>query len=185
MQKPDMDRMWETFVRLEVETRRPVSDSVFNTIRVKIGPLISRISGMIDWYCFLVHGRTSGVPTTPDDGRAYFHIRVSLRSNVNPEDFMESLPDYCLMTRKVEREWVKDISIGEGTKFGTSLLKGEKIEEVWRIIGEQSEWLLSMLSIYRENVQIPIQHIGQWFHYFFNMTQLSLLCPKCGNPISI
>jgi hypothetical protein len=185
MQKPDLDRMWETFVRLQIEPGRTVPDSIFSTIRTKIPPLISSIDGLIDWYCFLVHGKHSGVPTTENDGNAYFHIRVSLKQNAKPDDFLESLPTYCLMTRKVEREWVKDISIGEGTKFDTSLLKDEKIEEVWRIIGEQSEWLLNMLSIYRDDVQIPLQHIGQWFHYFFNMTGLSIVCPNCRNPISI
>jgi hypothetical protein len=150
-----------------------------DSIDRKIAPLVSRINGMIDWYCFLVHDRTSGVPTTPDDRGAYFHIRVSLRSNVDSEEFLKSLPGYCLMTRKVEREWVKDISAGGGTMFDTSLLKNGEIEDVWRIIGEQSEWLLDMLSIYRDDAQIPLRHIGQWFHYYFNMTQLSISCPRC------
>ena len=185
MQKPDLDRIWETFVRLQIEPRRTLPDSIFNTVRTRISPLISRIDELIDWYCFLVHGKKSGVPTAENDGNAYFHIRVSLKQNAKPDDFLESLPTYCLMTRKVEREWVKDISIGEGTKFDTSLLKDQKIEEVWRIIGEQSEWLLNMLSIYRDDIQIPLQHIGQWFHYFFNMTGLSIVCPNCRNPISI
>jgi hypothetical protein len=185
MQKPDLDRMWETFVRLQIEPGRTLPDPIFSPIGTKIRPLISSINGLIDWYCFLVHGRKSGVPTTENDNDAYFHIRVSLKQNVKPEEFLKSLPTYCLMTRKVEREWVKDISTGEGTKFDTSLLKDEKIEEVWRIIGELSEWLLNTLSIYRNDVQIPLQHIGQWVHYFFNMTGLSIVCPNCGNPIPI
>jgi hypothetical protein len=185
MQKPDLSRMWETFVKLQVEPGRTVPDSVFNNVRTKISPLMSKINGLTDWYCILVHGKNSGVPTAESNGNAYFHIRVSFRQNVKPDDFLRALPTYCLMTRKVERGWVENISIGEGAKFDTSLLKDEKIEEVWRIIGEQSEWLLNMLSIYRDDVQIPLQHIGQWFHYFFNMAQLSLVCPNCGNPIHV
>lgn len=185
MQKPDFSRMWETLVKLQIEPGRTLPDSVFNILRTKISPLISNINGLIDWYCFLVHGKVSGVPTTENDNNGYFHIRVSLKQNAKPGDFLESLPTYCLMTRKVEREWVKDISTGEGTKSDASLLKDERIEEVWRIIGEQSEWLLKMLSIYKDDVQIPLQHIGQWFHYFFNMTGLSIVCPNCRNPISI
>lgn len=115
MQKPDLDRMLETFVRLQIEPGRTVPDSIFSTIRTKIPPLMSSINGLIDWYCFLVHGKNSGVPTAENDDNAYFHIRVSLKQNAKPDDFLESLPTYCLMTRKVEREWVKDISIGEGT----------------------------------------------------------------------
>lgn len=81
---------------------------------------------------------------------------------------------------------MQDISIdNKGTKFDKSLLKHEEIEEVWRIIGEQSEWLLSMLDAYKENVKIPLQHVGQFLHYYFNMTQLSISCPNCNTVIRL
>jgi len=51
-------------------------------------------------------------------------------------------------------------------------LKDESIEEVWRIIGEQSEWLLYMLDIFKDIINIPLQYVGQLLHYFSNMTQL-------------
>lgn len=53
-----------------------------------------------------------------------------------------------------------------------SLLKNEEIEEAWRILGEQSEWLMSMLNIHKENVGIPIEQITQFMHFYFNMLGL-------------
>ncbi|MDH5690662.1 MAG: hypothetical protein OEY81_04475 [Candidatus Bathyarchaeota archaeon] len=62
-------------------------------------------------------------------------------------------------------------------------MKNEEIEEAWRIIGEQSEWLLGMLDIYKEELDIPPQQIKQFFHYYFNMTQVPITCPRCESNI--
>ena len=80
-----------------------------------------------------------------DDKNAYFHIRLALKNEIK-RSFPEFLPDHCIMTRKVERNWVEEISITKEIKFDTSLLKEERTEEIWRIIGEQSEWLLDTLA---------------------------------------
>jgi hypothetical protein len=73
------------------------------------------------------------------------------------------------MTRKIERNRVELIS-----GIDKALLKNEKIEEAWRIIGEQSEWLLEMLNIHKGEVGIPLQHVAQFLHFFANMTQLQV-----------
>ena len=180
MQQPDLNKMWETFVRIGIPdyaSPKPFLDffNLIQIIRSKIYPMISRLQndGVINWYCFLVHDRKSGVPTTEDDYNCYFHIRVSLRNDVEP-----SFPNYCVMTRKIKREWVESIS-----GIDKSLLKNEEIEEAWRIIGEQSEWLLGLLNIYKDELDIPPQQIKQFFHYFFNITHVSITCPRCGSKV--
>lgn len=164
MKKPDLDQLWETFIKIPTE-EEPISlNDVYDTIRFKIYPVISRLrdSHILDWYCFLIHNRNSGVPTSEGDDNPYFHIRFELRENINPNDF---LPSYCVMTRKVRNEQVESI-----TGVDKSLLKNEEIEEAWRIIGEQSEWLLDMLNIHKEDADIPPEQIGQFLHFYANMT---------------
>jgi len=56
----------------------------------------------------------------------------------------------------------------------TSLFETEEIEEAWRILGEQSEWLLDMLNIFKKDVDIPLRYVGQFLHYYSNMTQLTI-----------
>jgi hypothetical protein len=171
MQKPNLDQMWETFIKFSRDDV-PLGKHI-EIIRKKIRPLISRLKddGLISWYSFLVHDRNSGVPTTQDDNNPYFHIRFETKEGINPKDF---LPTYCVLTRKIERDWVKDISIGGGLKFNTFMLKDESIEEVWRIIGEQSEWLLCMLDVFKDDIDVPLQYVGQLLHYFANMTMLRI-----------
>ena len=172
MEKPNLDRMWETFIKigkLDFTPNKPFLNinEMFRTIRSKISPMIFRFvnGGKINWYSFLIHDRKSGVPAKEDDDNLYFHVRVSVLTD---EELF--FPDYCFMTRKIKREWVGSIS-----GINTSLLKNEEIEEAWRIIGEQSEWVLNMLDIHKENIDIPRQHIAQFLHFFRNMTQTPIL----------
>jgi hypothetical protein len=167
MQKPNLNQMWETFVKLSLEDV-PTGKHI-NVIRKRISPLFSRLEkeGVINWYCFLIHDRNTGVPTSPDDNNLYFHIRFSLVKNVDPNDF---LPSYCVLTRKTQVAWVEAI-----TGIDKSLLKNEEIEEAWRILGEQSEWVSKMLEIFKEDRDIPLSDIGQFLHFFANMTQLRIV----------
>ena len=171
MQKPDLNQMWETFIKIPAEDNRVGFNLLYSCIRSRIYPMISRLKddGMIDWYCFLTHDRKSGVPTSEDDDNPYFHVRLTLKKKVDPNEFLNSLPNYCVMTRKIRRERVESI-VG----IDKSLLRNEEIEEAWRIIGEQTEWLLEMLNIHKEDVNIPPQQIAQFLHFYANMTQLQV-----------
>jgi hypothetical protein len=172
MEMPNLEKMWETFIKIGkidlITPNKPFVDhaQIIQIIRRKISPMIAHLEneGVINWYSFLIHDKRSGVPTTEDDDNLYFHIRFSLKN-----DFKPSLPDYCVMTRKIKREWVKSIS-----GIDQSLLRNGQIEEAWRIIGEQSKWFIDMLSIYKEDVEIPPRQIKQFLHFFANMTQLKV-----------
>lgn len=173
MEKPDLSKLWETFIRFswsDLSSGRHIS-----LIREKVAYAISvlKARGNISWYCFFIHDKNSGVPTSADDEYLYFHIFFALEKRINPVDV---LPIYCVLTRKVDVEWAKSISINnKGAKFNVSLLKDESIEEVWRLIGEQSEWLLNLLSAFKENVIIPVGYIKRFLNYYTDMTALVML----------
>jgi hypothetical protein len=169
IQKPDLNRMWETFIKIGTSDAASF-ERLVHVIRFMIRPMISDLmqKRVINWYCFLIHDRHSGVPTSEDDNNAYFHIRFALEADVEPERVLDSLPDHCVMTRRVEPR-LETIS-----GIDKSLLKNEEIEEAWRIIGEQSQWLLNMLSIHKEEVEVQPQQIAQFLHFYANMTQLRI-----------
>jgi hypothetical protein len=167
MEKPDLHHLWETFIEIPVEGG-VVSPSdvvnIYRLIRSKIAPMIVHLREEhgLGWYCWLIHNRRSGVPTTEGDDNPYFHVRLEFADDVTPEDF---LPDCCVMTRKIRREDVTSIA-----GISRSLLKNEEIEEAWRMIGGQSEWLLNLFRIHKEDADIPPEQIGQFLHFFANMT---------------
>ncbi len=167
MKKPDLDRMWETFVKVSLEDVQ--SHKHFQTLRLDLVPIISQLMerGLIDWFCFLLHDRNSGVPTAADDPSLYLHLRFSVRENVDPRAIIASLPEHFIMTRQIERNRVESIA-----GIDKSLLKQQQIVDAWRVIGEQSEWLLDMLQIYREDVAVPPEQVAQFLHFFANMTNI-------------
>jgi hypothetical protein len=167
MEKPDLNHLWETFIKIPVEGDVVGPSDVMNIYRIirsKMGPLIAllREEHGLGWYCWLIHNRRSGVPATEGDDNPYFHVRLEFADDVTPEEF---LPDYCVMTGKIRRQHVTSI-----TGIDESLLRNEEIEEAWRLIGEQSEWLLNLFSIHKEDADIPPEQIGQFLHFFANMT---------------
>ena len=170
MEKPNLDRMWETFIKIPIEDDRIRFTLLYDIIRSKISPMISCLkdSKAINWYCFLIHDKNSDVPTTEDDNHPYFHIRFALTKDVDPKEFCALLPDYCFMTRKIERRLESVSGIDK------SIIKNKEIEEAWRIIGEQSEWFLDLLNIHKENIDVPPQQIAQFLHFYVNMAQLQV-----------
>lgn len=122
------------------------------------------------WYCFLIHDKTSGVPTTEDDKNAYFHIRFTVKKNINikdEKDINKYLPEYCekSMTRRCS-----DVTSIQGIE--KSILKDGDIAESWKLMGEQSGWVLTMLKGHEENAQIPVNQLVQFMHFFMNMLGL-------------
>jgi len=168
MEKPNLDRTWEAYIRIGPPQTATVQQ-VFGLIRSKLRPMLScmKTDKMIKWYCFLIHGSR-----TKSDTNLYFHIRFEPKDGIDDVDSVnEILPVYC------EKELTAKFTDVEGkareiSGIERSLVKNEEIEEVWRILGEQSEWLMNMLSIYREDVEIPVGQITQFMHFYLNMLGL-------------
>lgn len=170
LEKPNIDRMWETFIGIPVENNQFRRRELFNIARTKVQPVILLLTEnkIINWYSFLIHDRHSGVPTDEEDKSLYFHVRVSLRDEVDSKTFLTLLPNYCILTRKIE-QGQKSIS-----GINSSILINEDISEAWRIIGEQSELYLRLLAIHKNDVTIPPQQIAQFLHFLANMTQIQV-----------
>jgi hypothetical protein len=185
MQRPTLNRMYETFIK--IGTLPMTYQHIFSLIKTKVYLTVKRLKkdGKVDWYSFLIHSRESGVPTTVDDNNLYFHIRFSLSKDVNEKDVSATIPDFCVMTRKAPLSGIESISMSK-TKYNPSLRKHEGIEEVWRILGEQSELMLKVFDSYKDDAIIPVEEIGSLLHYFHNMVQISAIqCPNCKQIIPL
>ncbi|MFA6601197.1 MAG: hypothetical protein WC352_04695 [Candidatus Omnitrophota bacterium] len=161
MKCPAPDRAFETFIKINP------GDDCLQVLGQKVKPLIEELTltKKIGWYCFLVHDRNSGVPTAPDDDSSYWHLRLELAPQIEPEALASSLPSYCLMTRKI---FFGD-EIGGIDK---NLLKNGNVMDAWRILGEQSEWMLRMLDIHTGEGLPLRRQVAQFLHYFANMAQM-------------
>jgi hypothetical protein len=167
MHKPSLDRMWETFIQLPIEGLS--FNNYVQTLRFELHPIVSELldKNAIEWYCFLLHGKSSGVPTSANDSHLYIHLRFSLKETADAASVVKMLPPSCVMTAPIDVGRIESI-----TGVDKSALKDEDIEEAWRMIGQQSEWVLDFFSVHKEDVTISPQQISQFLHFFDNMTQV-------------
>jgi hypothetical protein len=184
MQKPNLDKLWEVWIPLDLPpeafraTLRTLAkqqewfNKIVDTIRSHVSEAISALetSKKIDWYYFLIHQRENDI-------NSYFHIIFSLKEGVESRDFLGSLPSYCLHPKQLGHGYGESISGIE-----KSLLKNEEIEEAWKIIGEQSEWIIRMVKIHKDG-EIPIKQFIQFMHFYMNVMGLGHLSRLVLSPM--
>jgi hypothetical protein len=115
-------------------------------------------TGKINWYYFLYHGKPE------DPSSAYFDVVFTTDSN-NPNEF---LLEHCVDTKKISP--MREIS-----GIDIEILEGQDITEAWRIIGEQSEFLVRLVRAHAENSEIHHKQIAQFMHFFMNPLSLGLI----------
>lgn len=172
MEKPNLNRVWHTWIKIGPKTNLTYK-MLQDAIRHKIYPIFSGLmsNGTINWYHFLLH------PYPRDEGNAYFHVRFSTTKDViKAADLM--LPESCVSTEKVKPQ-----NLGNISGIGKNLLKNGEIEEAWRLLGEQSEWIIKLINIHKENTEIPIPQITQFMHFYLNMLGLGMQAILFSQPI--
>jgi hypothetical protein len=166
MNKPSLDKLWRTWIKIGFpqQTVEANFSSVVKVIRSQVTEVVSILETkqMIDWYYFLIH-RKDNDPTV-----GYFDVIFSVKEDVTSEEFVKALPSYCLEPKHLEH-------------FGESIsgipkeqLKNEEIEEAWRIIGEQSEWIIYIVNVYKDG-ELTIPQFIQFMHFYMNMMGLGCL----------
>lgn len=171
MKQPDIDRVWETFLRIG-QPSNIHSGQHLELMRSAIAPLLVDLQsrGIIGWYSFLIHGNASGVPTVAHDTDSFWHLRVCLEPDIAEETFVASVPPQWEMTRHVPHEEVRRIA-----GIQEAQLRGD-IGKAWQLLGEQGEWLLHVIEACSDELT-PLERlriINQFLHYFANMTQLRI-----------
>lgn len=151
MENPDLNIMWRTWIKVGLKndlTYKLLQD----VIRHKVYGLSQlEKTGKINWYYFLYHNK----PDDPTNG--YFDV-VFTTTSEEPTKF---LPEYCVDTKKIS-------PITEIDGINSSILKDTNIVEAWRLIGEQSQFIIDLVRAHDENSEIPPKQIAQFMHYFMN-----------------
>jgi hypothetical protein len=155
--------MWRTWIQIEIRDNS-LFKSFQDTIREKLQPILQlQKSGKINWFYFLFHSKHN------DPNNLYFDVVFTTESD--PKDI---LPNYCIDTAKIP-------PMMEIDGVDEKLLEGEDIRKAWRIIGEQSEFMINLVCSHQENVEIPPAQIAQFMHFFMNQLgygKKSLFFPK-------
>ena len=168
MELPDLNRMWETFVR--IGPKRTAGHDYIRGMRHEVTDVIAtlRAAGLVDWYCILVHDHTSGVPTVTSDPDAYWHIRFALLPGKTEDELAAALPPCCLWLNHMPEQNTRYIG-----GLDASLMQNPDVAKQWQLIGLESELMLHVVSLYREDAhpgQVRLD-MSQYAHFVDNMAQ--------------
>lgn len=140
-------------------------------MRENILPLVRRLEAadVIEWYSFLIHDGTCGVPTTPDDKALYIHLRLSLSPVAKDTDLAAALQAPWEMTRPAPLS-------REIAGFDASAFDDGDLDPMWWMIGEQSALMLKFVEHHSPSTDAAqlLKHIRQFLHFFANMSQMRI-----------
>lgn len=167
MSSPELDRVVETYVRI-----CPQSEALQNrhlaVLRGVIAPSLAslRSAGLVDWFCFLIHGTANGVPAELGADDVYWHLRIAPPPTLRVSSLVEAIQPPFEGTRVADPAVLRNVSFPS-----PNLLRNDALT-VWQLLGAQSEWLLNVLDAYGDASDEDVREgVAQFLHYFFNMTQ--------------
>ena len=162
----DLNRIYETYIRLPYVTNQTLrtgynkinyacSQEYLEFLQFRIYPLINELKRkkIIKWYHFLWH-------PLPDKTGEAIHIRMEIPKG-GIRELKKHLPEDCLFTKKISKKTMLNGIEG----VNKNLLAHGNLEYAWWLIGECSEWVMSLICIHR---YLTIKEVRQFIHYFDN-----------------
>ena len=160
MKKPNLSIIWEMVIIIPEMRNYKEQLIVF---REKVISTIDLLENglRVEWYSFLIHNRNNGVSI--DYEGPLFHIRFENTKNIEKEKLISILPEYCEMIQKAD---IPNSISG----INLTLLENEKIDEVWKILGEFCQWFLNSIKNHKNDNLIKT-NLCAFFHYHTNILQ--------------
>lgn len=176
MNLPDLTQIIDTYIPIVSTTY----EGYYNQIQQELIPHIRKLQkeDLINWFSFLIHGpkllhEIHGSELLNDKetiDSLYIHIRIQSKSNLsihsNFETFITKLPEHFLNPIKV--------TLGPIDGLSPSFLQNTDWKHIWKLHGECSEFVLSLIENHKESV--PIEQIVQFIHFITNPLKLGNRC---------
>lgn len=171
MRSPSFDRMWETHLCLRLDVNPAKSRgaaapvAAMRAIRSEVLPLVRCLQqgSMIEWFSFLVHAAPEGAAPG-----AYVHLRLSFMPYITAYEINNVVCGPWLPPTRVVAPACREIS-----GLDRSAFRGKSIHRAWKLIGEQSAWVLDFVEAHPAASDMAlVLHAVQFAHYTNNMMQL-------------
>jgi hypothetical protein len=152
MNVPDLSRIVDTFV--------PIVGNYFDILRERVIPNIRDLEkrGKLGWYSFLLHGADQ-LAGRAEEGTVCVHLRLEPMPGIEVADFISQLPAHF--------EKPIQVTVSEMGGVDPTALKDQNWAQAWRILGESSEWIVTLFEGHAD-ATIPVQNIIQFMHFISN-----------------
>jgi hypothetical protein len=167
---PNLSRLAETYIRIAPQSSGSGLWAPYvDLLRLHVAPLVVdlRKAGLVGWFSFLVHDRTSGVPTAAGDDDAFVHLRFELVGSTTLDQLASSLPEICMFTRAHGPITPESILPAD-----FHALRAPELPHAWALFGASSEWTLDFVTSHRDGQPIPLQNVAQFLHYLGNQLMI-------------
>jgi len=162
MNIPDLSRIIDTYIPI-------VSyENYYNQLQQELIPPIRKLQNedLLNWFSFLIHSSEHLSNRESMDNKLYIHLRLEPKNNVTIDMFITKLP----------KHFIKPIQVPLGAISGLdpSFLQDENWAYAWKLLGESSEWVLSLIESHKK--PIPLNQIIQFLHFITNPLLLGGKC---------
>jgi len=164
MKTPNLDRIIEVYVPVEGDS---FNEYIEQMKRDVLGP-IRRLQQeeAIRWFCFLLHPAGSFKDReNMKESWGYFHVRMEPDEALDTFTFIKTLPEFFLDPKPVALKEISEIRMENLTE--------ENWAQAWRMVGECSEWVFSLLET---NQLITSRQLFKFMHFITNPLMTGAKC---------
>ncbi len=165
MDTPNLTHIVDTYVPISDLNLDSYLDQVRRDVLIPIRKLQS--DGLLRWYSFLIHGPDQLGGREPLDDKQYIHLRLEPNLGMDVDEFKAKLPGHF---RKPTRDTLANIG-----GLNSRVLRDEDWAYAWKLNGEASEWVLSLIEAHGDQ-RMTLQQITQFLHYITNPLMLGHRC---------
>lgn len=165
MDIPNLTRIVDTYIPISQENL----DGYIDQLRREVVPSIRKLQsdGLLRWYSFLIHGADILEGREPMDTKTYIHLRLEPENGMDIKEFITKLPSHFRNP--------KPTNLANIGGLDSSVLRDKDWAYAWKLHGEASEWVLSLLETHGDH-PIPLQQIIQFLHFITNPLMLGHKC---------
>jgi hypothetical protein len=162
MNVPNLDRIVETYVPVT-----PGSEVL--VLRSIVLPSIRELQelGQLRWFAFLLHPLSQVAGHGAQEEDLVIHLRLEPSDGADLESFVEHLPQTFLEPRHIA-------PLGNMAGVQQEQLRNADWAQAWRMLGESSEWVLSLVETHNDALQLP--QAVQFIHFITNPLTLGMRC---------
>jgi hypothetical protein len=164
MNLPDLSRIVDTYVPITGNDLDVYLDQVRRDVVTSLRQLQDQ--DLLRWYGFLLHGADQLGGREGQSDRAYIHLFLEPRTDVEIDQFIGRLPSHFLNPIKIRPTKIAGVDV--------SMLKNGDWAYGWKTLGEASEWVVLLLENHGHS--IPSQQIIQFLHFITNPLALGHRC---------
>jgi hypothetical protein len=169
MKAPNLSNIIDTYIEISLPQPMLLS-ALFQQIKEDLIPHVRNLQEQdhIGWFCFLIHSYAELHGREPESNKSFIHIKLSPQENIN--DLMPLLPKHFKNPKHISLEGISGID--------KNSIKGKDWSNAWKIHGQASELVFSLLENHDE---IPLTNITQFLHFVTNPLGLGFKC-RCSIP---